>query len=152
MHIIEDDLQSVEIRELLRIHAEDMVHSSPEGACHFFDVSQLAADDVTFWSIWDESALAGCGALREIDAHHGEVKSMRTAQEHLGKGVGRQMLSHILEVATSRRYDRISLETGSTPTFDAAIQLYTSMGFERSDPFDAYEPNNFSRFYTLELR
>lgn len=152
MRIVEDDLQGDEIQELLRIHAEGMLDNSPAGSCHFYDVSQLAADDVTVWSIWDGPELAGCGAMRAIDGSHGEVKSMRTAVDHLGKGVGRTLLSHIIEVATGRGYRRLSLETGSTPAFDAALHLYESMGFQRSDPFDTYELNEFSRFYTLSLR
>lgn len=151
MRIIEDDLNGEAIQELLRIHAEGMLISSPEGACHFFDLAGLQAPEVTVWSIWDGDALAGCGAIREIDSGHGEVKSMRTAEAHLGKGVGRQMLQHIIDTGRSRGYERISLETGSTPQFDAAIHLYERFGFEPCDPFDAYEPNDFSRFFTLTL-
>lgn len=151
MRIIEDDLTGEAIQELLRIHAEGMLISSPEGACHFFDLAGLQAPEVTVWSIWDGDALAGCGAIREIDSGHGEVKSMRTAEAHLGKGVGRQMLQHIIDTGRSRGYERISLETGSTPQFDAAIHLYERFGFEPCDPFDTYEPNDFSRFFTLTL-
>lgn len=151
MRIIEDDLTGEAIQELLRIHAEGMLISSPEGACHFFDLAGLQAPEVTVWSIWDGDALAGCGAIREIDSGHGEVKSMRTAEAHLGKGVGRQMLQHIIDTGRSRGYERISLETGSTPQFDAAIHLYERFGFEPCGPFDTYEPNDFSRFLTLTL-
>ncbi len=151
MLIIEDDLTGEAIQELLRIHAEDMLISSPEGACHFFDLEGLQAPDVTVWSIWDGDSLAGCGALREIDASHGEVKSMRTADAHLGRGVGRQMLRHIVDTGYRRGYERISLETGSSPRFDAAINLYESYGFVRCHPFDTYEANDFSVFYSLLL-
>ena len=151
MRIIEDDLTGEAIQELLRMHAEGMLISSPEGACHFFDLAGLQAPEVTVWSIWSGEALAGCGAIREIDATHGEVKSMRTAEAHLGKGVGRKMLQHIIDTGRERGYQRISLETGSTPQFDAAIHLYESFGFERCDPFDTYEPNDFSLFFTLNL-
>lgn len=151
MRIIEDDLTGDAIQELLRLHAAGMLISSPEGACHFFDLAGLQAPDVTVWSIWDGDFLAGCGALREIDMNHGEVKSMRTAEAHLGKGVGRRMLNHIVDVCRGRGYQRLSLETGSTPQFDAALHLYESFGFESCLPFDTYEANGFSRFYTLEL-
>jgi putative acetyltransferase len=151
MRIIEDDLTGPEIQELLRIHAEGMMANSPEGSCHFLDLTGLQVPEVTVWSIWDADQLAGCGALREIDPTHGELKSMRTAEEHLGKGVGRLMLSHILDTARARGHERVSLETGSTPAFDAAVHLYESVGFELCGPFDTYVDDPFSRFYSLAL-
>lgn len=146
-----DDLTGAEIRDLLELHARGMLANSPAGSCHFLDLEGLRRPDVTFWSIWDGRSLAGCGALREIDPAHGELKSMRTAQEHLGRGVGRRLLDHIVDTARVRGYGRISLETGSSPAFDAARHLYTSFGFVACGPFDSYVDNPFSRFYTLEL-
>lgn len=149
--IIEDDLNGDRIQNLLQIHAEGMLANSPEGSCHFLDLSELRLPEVTVWSIWERDELAGCGALREIDASHGEVKSMRTVDEHLGKGVGRQMLEHLVDTARGRGYQTLSLETGSTAAFAAAINLYEGFGFQACGPFDSYEPNSFSRFYALHL-
>lgn len=151
LDIREDDLSGHEIQDLLQLHAEGMLANSPADACHFLDLGGLRHPLVTVWSIWDDSNLAGCGALREIDADHGEVKSMRTAPQHLGRGVGRRMLSHIVDVARARRYSRLSLETGSSESFAAAVHLYESFGFERCGPFADYADNEFSRFFTLAL-
>jgi putative acetyltransferase len=151
MKIIEDDATGEAIQGLLRRHAEGMLANSPEGSCHFLDVSGFQRPDVTLWSIWDGDALAGCGALRELDPTHGEVKSMRTADEHLGKGVGGRVLEHVIAVARARNYGRLSLETGSTDAFAAAIHLYERAGFEECDPFGDYEASEFNRFFTLEL-
>ena len=151
MEITEDDATGEAIQALLRRHAEGMLANSPKDACHFLDVSEFQREDVTLWTIWDGDALAGCGALREIDATHGELKSMRTADEHLGKGVGRRMLAHITDTAKARGYERVSLETGSTEAFAAAIHLYESVSFEACGPFAGYEENPFSRFFTLTL-
>jgi len=151
MRIIEDDLTGGAIQTLLQRHAEDMIANSPMDACHYLDLSGLRVPEITVWSIWDGDALAGCGALREIDATHGEVKSIRTADEHLGKGVGRSMLNQIIATARKRAYERLSLETGSTDAFSAAIRLYETAGFEPSGPFAGYEVNEFSRFFTLQL-
>jgi putative acetyltransferase len=149
--IVADDLSGDEIRDLLRLHFEGMLANSPPGSCHFLDFEGLQSDDVTFWSIWDDTALAGCGALRELDPSHGEIKSMRTAAEHLGRGVGSAMLEHLLNEARSRGYARVSLETGSGPPFAAAHRLYERFGFTSCEPFGSYQHDPFSRFMTLAL-
>jgi putative acetyltransferase len=149
--IVEDDLSGPAVRALLEIHFSGMRANSPEGSCHFLDFDGLKADDVTFWSIWDGEDLAGCGALKQLDATHGELKSMRTAEPHLGRRVGATMLAHILDVARSRRYTRVTLETGSGDAFIAAVRLYTNFGFEPCGPFGDYPDDPFSRYFTLML-
>jgi len=134
-----------------------MLENSPTDACHFLPLDGLRDPSITVWSAWDGSVLAGCGALRELDAppgegvRAGEIKSMRPAPAHLGRGVGRAVLAHIVEVARARSYERLSLETGSGAAFDAAVHLYESFGFTRCGPFGDYVANEFSQFFTLEL-
>ncbi len=151
MHIVEDDLSGEQIRALLETHFAGMLANSPEGSCHFLDIDGLKSPDVTFWSIWDGDSLAGMGALKQHDAALGEVKSMRTQEAHLGKRVGATMLTHIIAVARARALARLSLETGSSPAFDAAHALYTRFGFVYCEPFADYRPDPFSRFMTVEL-
>jgi putative acetyltransferase len=151
MRIVEDDLSGEAIRALLHIHFDGMLANSPPGSCHFLDFDGLCGPGVTFWSIWDDDDLAGCGAIKEIDSTHGEVKSMRTAEAHLGKRVGTQMLRHIIDTAKKRGYQKLSLETGSTNAFAAAITLYERFGFVPCEPFGGYKPDPFSRFFTLVL-
>ena len=95
MRIIQDDLTGVEIRALLEAHFAGMLADSPPGSCHFLDFEGLNAPDVTFWSLWDDNALAGCGALKALSSTQGEIKSMRTHADHLRKGAGAAMLEHI---------------------------------------------------------
>jgi putative acetyltransferase len=149
--VVEDDLSGAEIRALLQFHFDGMLSSSPPGSCHFLDFDGLRSPDVTFWSVWDGASLAGCGALREIASGHGEVKSMRTAPEHLGRGVGSVMIDHIVAEARARGYERLSLETGSSESFAAAHRLYARVGFEPCGPFGTYTDDPFSRYYTLLL-
>jgi putative acetyltransferase len=156
MHIIEDDLSGAEIRALLELHFAGMLASSPEESCHFLDFDGLKDPSVTFWSIWAGEALAGCGALKLLSGDSaaggaGEVKSMRTAPDWLGHRVGTQMLEHIIAVARARGLARLSLETGSTPDFDAAHALYQRFGFTYCGPFADYVEDPFSRYMTLEL-
>ena len=149
--IVEDDLSGNEIQEILRLHAEGMLSNSPKDACHFLDLSGLQDPSVTLWSAWEGDQLAGCGAVKELDTSHGEVKSMRTATGYLGRGVGRVVLEHIITAARQRSYRRLSLETGTGDSFAAAVHLYESSGSQRCEPFGSYEDNDFSQFFMLSL-
>ena len=151
MRIIVDDLSGNEIRALLETHFAGMLASSPPESCHFLDFDGLNAPDVTFWSIWDGDALAGCGALKELTPEHGEVKSMRTHADHLRKGVGATMLTHIISQARHRGYHRLSLETGSSADFAPALALYAAHGFQYCTPFGDYVEDPFSLFMTLAI-
>ena len=151
MRIIEDDLSGPEIRALLETHFAGMLANSPESSCHFLDFDELNAPDVTFWSVWDGRSLAGCGALKELDPEHGEIKSMRTQADHLRKGAGAMMLTHIISEARERGYRRLSLETGSTEAFIPALALYEAHGFQFCPPFGDYVKDPFSHFMTLAL-
>ena len=91
------------------------------------------------------------GALRELDAATGEIKSMRTHPAHLGKGVANRLLDHLLGLARARGYRRVSLETGHGPAFEPALSLYRRNGFTEGPPFAGYRPNAFSRFFHLDL-
>ncbi|MBU0825382.1 MAG: GNAT family N-acetyltransferase [Alphaproteobacteria bacterium] len=149
--IVEDDLSGAAIRALLEQHFAGMLASSPAGSCHFLDFDGLNADDVTFWSIHDGDALAGCGALKMLDAAHGEIKSMRTADAFLRRGVAAHMLDHIIAEAHGRGLKRLSLETGSGAAFEPAIALYRRYDFDDCAPFADYKPDPFSRFMTRML-
>lgn len=149
--IVEDDLSSAAMVALLDLHAAEMRANSPEGACHFLPIDELRDRSVTVWSVWEGDVLAGCGALQELDVGSGEVKSMRTAPDHLGRGVGRATLGHIIDVATRRGYRQLSLETGTGGSFAAAIRLYERFGFVECGPFGGYVDNGFSRFFRLQL-
>ncbi len=151
MRIIEDDLSGSEIRALLKEHFADMLANSPEGSCHFLDFDGLKAPGMSFWSIWADNSLAGCGALKQHDDMLGEIKSMRTHRAHLRQGVARKMLIHIINQAKTRGLTRLSLETGSAPSFAPAYDLYRSFGFKDCAHFANYQADPFSIFMTREL-
>ena len=130
LSIREDDLSGARIRAFLREHLDNMHEITPPESVHALDLDGLRVAGVSFWSAWNGDELCGCGALKEIDAHSGEIKSMRTAAGHLRKGVGAAVLQHILDEAKRRGYRRISLETGSGPVFEPAHALYRRFGFE----------------------
>ena len=151
MLIRPDDLAGPEIRALLEEHVADMRRISPPGSVHALDLAGLRRPGITFWTLWSDGALAGCGALKAIDAAHGEVKSMRTARSHRRRGVARAMLDHIVGEARRRGYARLSLETGSMDAFAPARTLYARAGFVPCAPFDGYRDDPHSVFMTLAL-
>ena len=115
------------------------------------DLDALRSPAITFWSAWDGASLLGCAALKELDPSHGEVKSMHTAIQHRGRGVGRRLLEHIVDEGRSRGYRRLSLETGSMEAFAPARALYSRFGFVACEPFGDYRLDPNSVFMTLEL-
>lgn len=146
-----DDPARADVLALLAEHLRDMHAQSPPESVHALDVSRLKAPGITFWSVRDGGTLLGCGALKALDATHGEVKSMRTPAALRGLGAGRAMLDHLVDEARRRGWRRLSLETGSTPGFDPARRLYASAGFTGCGPFGEYAPDPFSVFMTRAL-
>ncbi|MEM7532542.1 MAG: GNAT family N-acetyltransferase [Chloroflexota bacterium] len=155
MKIKLDDLTGPEIHALLQEHLDDMHRISPPESIHALDLSALRVPEISFWTVWDDigngDALMGCGALKELDATHGEIKSMRTSSQHRRRGVGRAVLTHIIEEAQRRGYHRLSLETGAQKPFHPAHRLYESAGFTRCGPFDDYIDDPNSIFMTKEF-
>ncbi|MHB8494911.1 MAG: GNAT family N-acetyltransferase [Casimicrobiaceae bacterium] len=151
MDIRLDDLSGPEVRALLAEHLANMAQLSPPESTHALDIDALRRPGITFWSAWSDGQLLGCGALKQLDPGHGEVKSMRTPRAHRRKGVARRMLAHIISEARTRSYRRLSLETGSMPAFEPARRLYESFGFTYCSPFADYVDDPNSVFMTLAL-
>ncbi len=151
MDIRIDDLQGDAIIALLKAHKADLAQHSPPESCHALDLDGLRTPEVTFWSVWHQGELVGCGALKQLDAAHGEIKSMRTAAGHVRKGVAARLMRHILQEARGRRYRRLSLETGSMEVFEPARALYERFGFEACGPFADYVEDPYSMFMTIAL-
>jgi putative acetyltransferase len=151
MDIRVDDLNSPEIIQLLHAHLQGVALHSPPESVHALDLEALRKPEVTFWSVWQNSELMGCGAIKELDPRHGEIKSMRTVSSHLRKGVAARLIRHILEEARRRSYQRLSLETGSMEAFAPARRLYASFGFKPCGPFADYVEDPYSVFMTREV-
>ncbi len=146
-----DDLTRPQIHALLNEHLENMRAITPPESVHALDLDRLRTPDITFWSVWDGPQLVGCGALKELDPRHAEVKSMRTPQALRRRGAGRAVLTHMVAVARGRGYQRLSLETGATELFEPARALYASAGFAFCGPFGEYRDDPHSVFMTLAL-
>lgn len=151
MDIRVDDLTSPEVIKLLQEHLQGMALHSPPKSVHALDLEALRKTEVTSWGVWQNAELMGCGAIKELDSRHGEIKSMRTVSLHLRKGIAATLMRHILEEARRRSYQRLSLETGSMEAFAPARSLYASFGFKPCGPFADYVEDPYSVFMTREL-
>lgn len=152
MRIGVDDLRGADIVALLQEHLDEMFLHSPPESVHALDLEALRRPEITFWTVREnDGELMGCGALKRLDAEHGEIKSMRTAKRHQRKGVAAALMRHILSTARERGYRRLSLETGSPDAFLPARQMYERFGFEDCGPFGDYVEDPYSVFMTIAL-
>jgi putative acetyltransferase len=149
--IFEGELDQDDVRALLEQHFTEMRAGSPPSACHVLPVDGLKVPEIRFFALRENGVLLGCGALKRLEPGHGEIKSMRTADAALGRGVGKALLDHIVDTAKAEGMTRLSLETGSTEQFAAANRLYEREGFERCGPFGGYTDTPFTRFFTREI-
>ena len=151
MQIRKDPLTDPRIIDFLRDHLADMHAITPPESVHALDLDGLRSSRVTFWSAWERDDLLGCGALMVLDDRSGEIKSMRTAPAHRGKGIASAILSAIIHEADNRGYRELFLETGSMTEFAPARALYEGFGFRYRGPFGDYEedPNSVFMFRSL---
>lgn len=151
MHISRGDLSDERILRLLRYHFDKCHEVTPKCSAHVFTVEKLAAPEIDFWAAWDGDTLLGVGAMKPLDATHGEVKSMHTSEEARRRGVGSALLRHIIQASRDRGLTRLSLETGSFGYFEPAVALYRAHGFEECEPFGDYKPDPNSVFLTRAI-
>ena len=151
MNIHVDDLQGAAIQKLLKVHLDAMHSYSPPESVHALDLKGLRHPSITFWTAWEGDELLGCGALRKLSSVHAELKSMRTVEAHMRKGVAMAILRHIESAAIAMGIQRISLETGTPTPFVAAQKLYAAEGYEETGPFADYVLDPFSMFMTKAL-
>ena len=149
--IVLDDLQGEPIRLLLEEHLRDMRAWSPPESVHALDLDRLRRPEISFWTLWEGDDLLGCGALKDLGHQVAEIKSMRTANAHRGKGMGAEMLAYILSTAKQRGFKRLNLETGTQTQFAPARALYARAGFTVCGPFAEYALDPHSCFMTREL-
>ncbi|MEH6660978.1 MAG: GNAT family N-acetyltransferase [Parasphingorhabdus sp.] len=151
MEIRLDDLGSQQVQDLLAAHLAGMQENSPANSVYALNLSGLQSPDVSVWTAWDGDQLMGIGALKQLSASAGEIKSMRTDSRYLRRNVGLSILDHIIAEARSRSYVRLSLETGSGEGFEPALNLYRKRGFTNGEAFADYVASDFNQFMHLEL-
>lgn len=151
MNILIDNLESDGIMQLLKDHLIDMHATSPAESVHALDIKSLNNPSITFWRVEKDNTLLGCIAIKQLDCNHGEIKSMRTTNDARNQGVASHLLSHVIQVAESRKYKQLSLETGTQDFFKPARSLYEKYGFEYCQPFADYTLDPNSCFMTKKI-
>jgi len=146
------DFDDPRVVDLVRHHLTTARAATAPGSAHALDVADLQSPDVDFWTMWQGETLVGLGALKQLSADHGEVKSMHTAQSMRRQGAGSAMLRHIIAAARASGMSRLSLETGSWGYFLPALAFYRRHGFVECPPFGGYVLDPNSVFMTLDLR
>lgn len=139
------------VAALIELHLAEMHASTPSEFAFALDASGLAESEVSLSGAWLGGDLAGLGALKALSPTQGEIKSMRTAPAHVRKGVAQSILDHLIATARARGYERVSLETGTSRLFGAAVALYERNGFVPTGPFGDYAASVHNRFLTLAL-
>lgn len=144
MSIIEGGLDDKRVVDLLNVHVTKARAETAPGSAHALDLSGLKSPGIRFWSIWEGETLLGTGALKQLSADHGEVKSMHVAETMRRRGGGRAILNHIVAVARAGGMSRLYLETGSWDYFKPARAFYRIHGFSECSPFGDYvlDPNS----------
>jgi putative acetyltransferase len=168
---IDRELTHPQVIALLEEHLAGMRAASPPECVFALDLDGLRRPEITFLTAWrlpadastdtpagDEGELVAMGAIKELtpstaaEGGHGELKSMRTSARHLRQGAAQAILTDLLSLARERGYARVSLETGSTPPFDAAMAMYRRFGFVDCGPFADYREDPFSRFMSTPIQ
>ena len=137
-----------EVYELLTKHFIELRSVSPEDSCHVLDIAGLKDPSIKFWSLWENDALMGSGALKFLDEKHGEFKSIRVNNKFRNKGFGSKVINHLIEEAEKLKITRLSLETGAGDFFIPARKLFIKCGFKDCEPFSGYKKNVNSIYYT----
>ena len=146
-----DDPRAEDVRGLLERHLAFANQHSPPEDVHALDVNGLLDPAVALFSYRLNGELLGVGALKRLDRHHAELKSMHTAEAARGRGIGRAMVDHLIRVARDRGFRQVSLETGSMAAFAPARSLYAKVGFTPCGPFGDYSGSPNSAFMSLLL-
>ena len=149
MKSIEGNFDNPEVKDLLIKHFIGLSSVSPEGSYHVLDIDGLKDPTIKFWSLWEESALIGCGALKFLDKDHGEFKSIRVNDKFRKKGNGIKVINHLIEKAKGLNIKKLSLETGAGNFFFPARKLFNQCGFKICKPFSHYKKDINSVYMSL---
>ena len=128
-----------------------MYESSPPGTSFALDLDGLRQPEITVIEAREGAELLGVAALKSLSEAAGEIKSMRTADGVLRRGVGKALLDALCEIGRERGYAKLMLETGQGPVFEAANTLYVKNGFKRREAFGTYRETDFNIFYEKSL-
>jgi putative acetyltransferase len=97
---------------------------------------------------WQGDAVVGCAALRPVDDGSCELKRVYVRPAARGRNVGRALVERMILEAREQGYSTMCLDV--LPEFEAAQQLYHSLGFVPA-PAVSYNPVPGTKFLALDL-
>ena len=151
MNINAEDLSNPDVLALVETHRAEMGANDNARISNTLDLDSLKSKDVTFFAVREGETLTGCGAIKELDKTHGEIKSMHTVRRFRRRGVSAALLFHMIKLAEERGYKRLSLETNPGSDYKPARKLYERFGFEDCGAFGEYEDHEDSVFMTKNI-
>lgn len=86
---------------------------------------------------YDGQRAAGCAALRKYSETEIEVKRVFVKDSYRSRGIGGQMLGHLIKHASELDYKYMLLETGAF--LAASVRLYKRYGFEKVENYGDYK-------------
>ena len=87
-----------------------------------------------FVAVFDDERVVGCGGVQQHDGHSGEIKRMWLHADRRGRGLGRQLLTHLEGEAAALGYTTVLLDTNAV--LAQAISMYESAGYEAIDRYN----------------
>ncbi|GAA4580934.1 GNAT family N-acetyltransferase [Micromonospora coerulea] len=109
----------------------------------------LTHDDIHYLVAVVGGRAVGCGGVQALAADTGELKRMYVRPAYRGRGIARQLLAALEELAFQRGHTVVCLETGTY--LPAAIALYTSCGYEPIPVYGEYVRNPYSVCFAKRL-
>jgi GNAT superfamily N-acetyltransferase len=145
------DILSAEAQELIAALNAELSGRYPEpGATHFrLDRDEVSDGRGAFVVASKSGRPVGCGAIRRIDQHTGELKRMYVRPQERGRGIGRALVRALETEALALGLTRLVLETGVRQT--EAIALYQRCGFNDIPPYGEYVESPLSLCMAKDL-
>ncbi|TDC83127.1 GNAT family N-acetyltransferase [Micromonospora sp. KC606] len=106
-------------------------------------------DDIRYLAVVVDGRAVACGGIQALDPTTGEVKRMYVRPAYRGRGIARQLLTALEELAFQQGHSMVCLETGVYLT--AAIGLYTSCGYQPIPVYGEYVNNPYSVCFAKRL-
>lgn len=107
-----------------------------------------AAPDGCLLLALEGDAVVGCAAMRRVDALSTEMKRVYLRPAARGTGLGRRLVTAVLDEARRLGYQHVCLDV--LPEFTAAQALYRSLGFVPAAPV-SFNPVPGTQFLALTL-
>jgi ribosomal-protein-alanine N-acetyltransferase len=133
-------MQSINLRPMTTadvntvMQIETSVYPFPWTKAIFADCLRVGYD---CWVATDKQKIIGHGVI-SIGAGESHVLNIAVTPEYQGQGIGRQLLTHLMNTARIKSAEMMLLEV--RPSNKAAIHIYESIGFNEIGCRKAYYP------------